>query len=210
MNEIFSFLILSVTLGISGAIQPGPLTALIVSQTLRYGVKEGIKTASAPLITDLPIIIVVIFILSRFSQSNLVIGMISILGSGYLAYLTYESFKAKELKVSVSEEKPRSFRKGVITNFLNPAPYLFWLTIGAAMIQRALIIGTWMLPAYLIISYAVFISTYAVIAYFVGRFRNALQSKMYILIVRGMGVILAIFSMIFLIRGLTLLKLFAW
>lgn len=206
MGEIFSFLTLSVTLGISGAIQPGPLTALIVSQTLRYGAKEGIKVAFAPLITDIPIIILVTFILSKISQSNTILGIISLLGSGYLIHLAYESFRVRILKISEDIEA-KSLRKGIITNFLNPAPYLFWLTIGAAMIQRALQIGSWMVIIYLVVSYSAFIGTYGVIAFFVGKFRNTLQSKIYILIVKGMGVALAIFAVLFLIRGLKLLEL---
>ena len=70
-------------MGISGAIYPGPLTALIVSQAIKYGPREGIKTSLAPLITDFPITIMVSLVLTRISQSNLVVGLISILGAGY-------------------------------------------------------------------------------------------------------------------------------
>lgn len=207
MGEIISFLILTATIGISGAIYPGPLTALIVSQAIKYGIREGIKTSFAPLITDFPIIIAVSLIISKISQSNSVIGVISILGGGYLLYLAYESFKAKALTISLKLEKPRSLRKGVITNFLNPAVYIFWLTIGPAMIQRAWLIAPWMVIIYMIVSYTFYISTYVAVAVLVGKFRNALQSKLYMLMVKGIGIVLAIFSISFLIRGLRLLQL---
>ena len=97
-SEIVSFLILAATIGITGALQPGPLLALIISQSARYGINEGIKVAFAPLITDAPIIIVVLFILSKIAQSNTVVGIISLLGSGYLAHLAYSSLTLKSVK----------------------------------------------------------------------------------------------------------------
>lgn len=207
MNEIFGFLAITVYLGISGSLQPGPLMALIISQTVRYGAKEGIKVAFAPLITDAPIIIVVLFILSKISQSDYVVGIISLLGFGYLAFLAYSSFKIQEVKISLEKVEPKSLKKGVITNFLNPNVYLFWLTLGAAMITRAIQISPLMPFVYLFVSYGVLICGNITIAFSVGKFRHLLQSKLYIWIIRGMGIVLAIFSISFLIRGLTLLKL---
>ena len=43
--------------GLSAGFSPGPLMALVISQTLKHGIREGAKVAVAPLITDLPIIL---------------------------------------------------------------------------------------------------------------------------------------------------------
>ena len=205
MDNVVSFLILTATIGITGALQPGPLQTLIISQTMKHGVKEGIKVSFAPLITDIPIIIVVLFVLSKIAQSNIVIGIISLLGFGYLAYLSYISIKLKEVKSSSENVKPQSLKKGVITNFLNPAVYLFWSTLGAAMISKAIQIAPIMPLVYLVLSYSVFICGNVLIAYLVGKFRNLLQSKMYIWIIKVTGLLLGLFSISFLIRGLNLL-----
>lgn len=55
MLEIFTFLISGIIFGLSAGISPGPLLALVISETLKFGRKEGIKVAIAPLITDIPI-----------------------------------------------------------------------------------------------------------------------------------------------------------
>ena len=39
--------------------------------------------------------------------------------------------------LNICQEKPQSLRKGVMVNFLNPHPYMFWLSIGAPLILRA-------------------------------------------------------------------------
>ncbi len=205
MEEIISFLALAATIGITGALQPGPLLALIISQSIRYGAKEGAKVAFAPLITDAPIIIVVLFILSKISQSNIIVGIISIFGSFYLAYLAYSNFRIKTVKVSLKNVAPQSLKKGIITNFLNPAVYIFWSTLGAAMISKAMQISPVMPFFYLIVSYGVFVSGNIAIAVMIGKSRDFLQSKWYIWIIRIMGVVLAVFSVMFFIRGIRLL-----
>ncbi len=49
------YLILTGTvLGITAGISPGPLLMLVISQTIRFGHREGIKVSLTPLITDAP------------------------------------------------------------------------------------------------------------------------------------------------------------
>jgi len=54
---MFIHLFTGLMLGLTAGVAPGPLLTLVVSQTLRYGVREGIKIAIAPIFTDLPIIL---------------------------------------------------------------------------------------------------------------------------------------------------------
>ncbi len=45
MVEGFEFLISGIILGLAAGTSPGPLLALVFSETLKYGKKEGIKIA---------------------------------------------------------------------------------------------------------------------------------------------------------------------
>jgi threonine/homoserine/homoserine lactone efflux protein len=53
------FLSAGITLGLSAGFSPGPLSTLVISHSLRYGTREGVKVAMAPFITDVPIVFVV-------------------------------------------------------------------------------------------------------------------------------------------------------
>ena len=207
MNSALDLLAVALTIGITGAVQPGPFTVLVISQSLRYGTREGLKIALAPLITDMPIIFTAIFILSKISNSNTIVGTISLLGAGYLAYLGYGSITSKALKISNETTEPQSLKKGIITNFLSPGPYLFWITIGAAMLTRAIQISVWMPAVFIVVLYATFVSCYMIMAFVVGKFRNFLESKLYVAFLRLMGLVLGTFSALFFIRGLKLLGL---
>jgi len=116
--------------GLTAGISPGPLLMLVITETLRHNKKEGIKIAVAPLITDLPIIIITTFIFSKISQYNILLSLISFLGGIYFTYLGYETLITKGLETEIQKLKPESLKKGITANFLNPNPYIFWLTVG--------------------------------------------------------------------------------
>ena len=120
MISELSFLISGMVLGIASSISPGPLLTLVISETLKYKAKEGIKVAIAPLITDGPIILFILLILNKLADFNFIIGTISVFGSLYLTYLAYQNFFIKKVKPQIKDIKSNSIRKGVITNFLNP------------------------------------------------------------------------------------------
>jgi hypothetical protein len=55
-NGMTHFLGIGIIFGLSAGLAPGPLLMLVISDTLRHGIKAGVKVALAPVITDLPII----------------------------------------------------------------------------------------------------------------------------------------------------------
>ena len=123
------YLITGITLGLSSGLSPGPLFALVLSETLNYGRKEGIKVAITPLITDIPIIIFSYFVIDLFANSQMVFGILSLGGGLFIGYLAYNMIREKEIDTS-TKVGAQSIRKGVLANILNPAPYIFWITIG--------------------------------------------------------------------------------
>src|SRR3989344_7632373 len=124
-----SFLFTGVLLGIAAGITPGPLFSLIIAETLKYNLKEGIRVAVAPLFTDIPVIFVSFFIVSLLLNINFLLGFISLSGALAIAYYGYETISIKDIKVDLKDIKPNAFRKGIITNYLNPHLYVFHFTV---------------------------------------------------------------------------------
>jgi threonine/homoserine/homoserine lactone efflux protein len=123
------YLITGITLGLSSGLSPGPLFVLVVSETLNYGRREGIKVAITPLITDIPIIVIAYFIIDLFANSDLVYGILSLGGGLFIAYLVYDILQPKDLD-TLDKHKAQSIRKGITANLLNPSPYIFWIMVG--------------------------------------------------------------------------------
>ena len=80
-------------------------------------------------------------------------------------------FKGTDLP-SVDTVPARSLQKGVIANFLNPSPYLFWISIGAPLIVNAWREGPIAAFSFIFIFYALLVGSKVAIALAVGKSRN--------------------------------------
>ena len=211
MVEALEFLISGVVFGLAAGIAPGPLLALVFSETLKHGKKEGVKVAISPLITDLPIIVFVLFMLSTLSsliECNFVIGVVSLFGACYLIYLGVENLRVKTDKFEVEPAKKDALKRGVIVNFLNPHPYLFWLSIGSPMIFESLDMHISATILFILGFYSLLIGSKTAIVLVVEKSTSFVKSKYYLYIVRALGITLILFALFFVRDGLELIGLF--
>jgi threonine/homoserine/homoserine lactone efflux protein len=194
-------------LGLASGFAPGPLLVLVVSETLRHDIRAGIKVAMAPLITDVPIIIISLLVLNRLAHFKTIVGGISILGGLFIFYLGYESIKTKGLEINLTPSISNSFKKGVITNALNPHPYIFYVTVGAPIIFKA-INQNFALAFLFIGSFLIFlVGSKVILAMVVERSRAFLKGPLYIWLMRILGALLLFFSIMLFREGLRLLGL---
>ena len=192
-------------LGLAAGFSPGPLQVLVISETLRHNIKAGIKVSIAPLITDVPIILISLLILSRLAGFQPVLGCISIFGGVFILYLSYESLKTKGVELNLSSASSNSFRKGVITNALNPHPYIFYTTVGAPIIFKSInqsILSTVLFVGSFLL---LLVGSKILLALVVERSRSFLQGAFYIWAMRTLGALLFFFSLILFRDGLRLI-----
>ncbi len=200
-ESTLQFLTAGFLLGISAGFSPGPLLTLVITQTLKHNKTEGIKVALSPLITDLPIILIAIFVFSGLSQFDLALALISFVGGGYIAYLGIESLKIKTLNTEIGDTKSKSMKKGIIANLLSPSPYLFWVTVGTPLLFKAFDISLLSSAMFLISFYVFLIGSKILIAIIVSRSKVFINQKLYVIIMRVLGIALLIFSIIFFYDG---------
>jgi len=195
----------ALTPGTTFAFLPSPLLALEVAETLKYGKAEGIKISIIPLLTDFPIIALSLFIMSWFSKLNIVFASISFLGFLYLTQIGIKGIITKEIKTDIKIEKPQSIKKGLITNFLNPNPYLFWFTVGTP----AIITGYNMKPFYAVIYILLFfiplIGFRILIAILVEKFSFLLSTKGYLIFSKILSSLLIALGLKLLYQGIRLI-----
>jgi len=160
--------------------------------------------ASAPVLTDVPIILLSVFILKKLSGFNFVLGSISILGAFFIAYLAYESFTIKSVELDIQNIKIQSLGKGIITNILSPHPYLFWITVGAPTILKAFRISPMSSLLFILGFYLFLVGSKIITALIVDKSKSFLQSNTYICIIRTSGFVLLVFSILFIREGLKL------
>lgn len=200
------YLSLGLFLGLSAGFSPGPLTTLVVSETLMHDIKAGIKVAMAPLITDLPIIVLSVFILSKLAGFQTILGGISFVGGVVLMVMGYNSLKLKKEALVMDPEKTRSLSKGIAVNFLSPHPYLFWLSVGAPLISKAENeTGHASAGMFLIGFYLMLIGAKVFLAVLSGRFKTFLKGDVYIFMMRFLGLLLCLLALFLFRDGLSLI-----
>jgi len=205
--DSFPFLFTGILFGLVAGISPGPLLALVIAETLTHSRKEGILVALAPLVTDLPILFISVFLLSKFSHSHFILGAISLMGALFIGYLAYESISVKAGRLNLQKIEPHSLRKGIIANFLSPHPYLFWIAVGAPMTLKACEVNLLSACLFILGFYLFLVGSKIFVAFVVDKSRDFLKSRAYIYTIRLLGVVLLIFAVLFLKDGFTLLGL---
>ena len=133
---MLAFLLQGFSLGLSAAASPGPFQAFLIGRTLKNGWKQTLPACLAPLISDGPIILVMVLLLT--SMPIAVLRMIQLAGGAYVLYLTWKSYQAyRDYQPSAApQETDQTLKQAVITNLLSPGPYVFWsMLAGPALVK---------------------------------------------------------------------------
>ncbi len=183
-----------IVLGLSMGFSPGPFLMLVISQSLTHGAREGIKVSMAPLITDLPIILLSIFLLSKVVDSVFFLFAISLAQGLFLSYLAWENFQTRSIPFECQSAIPHSVRRGVLVNFLNPNPYIFWFTVGSPMVLREWETSAVSSIGFLFSFYGCLVGAKCFIALLAGKSRQFLGGKIYRCLMRFLGILLLLFA----------------
>jgi len=125
------YIIQGIGYGFAAAVQPGPFQTYLISQTLSKGWKRTFPAVLAPLISDGPIIVLCLLVLSQvpaWLQRFLYIAGGSFIL--YLAYGAYRAWKNFDLNISSTElATHQGVLKAALVNLFNPNPYLYWTLV---------------------------------------------------------------------------------
>jgi threonine/homoserine/homoserine lactone efflux protein len=128
---MLAYLISGVTYGFAAAVSPGPLSMYLMSQAVSRGWRKALPVAFSPLITDGPVAVLVLALLSQVPTS--LVSYLRVLGGALILYLAYEAWKSwrrfdTEDSVAAATAS-NSLLKAVLINWLNPNLYIGWSVI---------------------------------------------------------------------------------
>lgn len=164
------YLIQGIGFGFAAASQPGPFQTFLISQALTRGWKRSLPGAFAPFLSDGPIILLSVLVLSQLP--DWVQRMLYIAGGLFVLYLAYGAYKSwRDFDNSLVLPIPANHQtifKAAMTNALSPGAYIFWMFVtGPILVQgwrEAPIHGIGFLSGF----YFAMISTLAVIIFIFG------------------------------------------
>jgi threonine/homoserine/homoserine lactone efflux protein len=177
-------LLLGVSLGWAAGISPGPLFALVVTTAIQKGTAAATRIAIAPLITDAPVVVLTVAVLSAVPER--VVRLLGVVGGVYLVWLGIQEITASRSKTTVLGEEHRAtdLWRGALTNVLNPQMWTFWIAVGAPIVASADSTGA--AAAFLAGFYALLVGSKVVLAVAIGASRERLLDARRI---RALGVL---------------------
>ncbi len=199
------FFTIGTVLGLSAGFAPGPLLTLVISETLQHDIKSGVKVALAPIITDLPIVFLTLFVLSKLSDFHTILGVITLMGGVFIAFMGYKSIGTKGVALTLQEVKSKSFTKGALANALSPHPYLFWFSIGAPTMTKAMSLNIGAPLAFIISFYGFLVGSKILMAILIGKSRSFLSGNGYKYSMHFLGMALFVLAIVLFHDGLKLL-----
>lgn len=106
---------------------------------MRAGWKRTLPSAFAPLLSDGPIIVLVLFVLTR--TPDYFLRGLRIAGGLFILYLAFRAFVQFRRQSDVQTVGPGFAHRGVltaaVTNLLNPNPYIFWSVVAGPILVAA-------------------------------------------------------------------------
>ena len=197
---------MGLSLGLVAGVSPGPLLTLVITSTLQRGFGAGFRVALAPLLTDIPIVLLALLVLRDLSPSWL--ALVTASGGCVVIYLGIDTLRSP-LPGPIDDPETggssKDLWRGAVVNLLNPHPWIFWVTVqGPLLIQgwrRAPVIGA----AFVFAFYAAIVGSKISIAWLVSKGRRNLDERWYRRVLTGCGLLLIGMGVFLLWQALALL-----
>lgn len=141
-----AYILQGLILGATAAAQPGPFQAFLLSLIARHGWRKALPAAFAPLLSDGPILLLVLLVLTRLPEWLL--SAVQVAGGVFLLYLAWGAwwdFRRALRHGGAPEEEAMEAQgsvaahvgKAAVMNALSPSPYLFWATVAGPILIEA-------------------------------------------------------------------------
>lgn len=170
-------LLQGVGLGFGAGTAFGALHNLLMSVTIHRGWRYGLLIVITPLLTDAPIILLMLFVLDRLPEgAQRIIPLLGGLFLLWLAWGAWQQFRSPpDLRAEEATDRNLSFAtliKGMAVNLLNPAPYIYWGTVGGALLREGFAVSVAHGIGFLIAFYVTFLGMMAAFVLLFDRLRH--------------------------------------
>ena len=213
MYTLQEMLLVAFAIGLTGALTPGPTLVATIRASVEYGWYAGpVIIAGHCLVEFIVFILILVGLITVAGQSSgfisafggvalVIFGIMTILGSRTMSLsgvLKEGVGGAGTSKGSAGDRGIRQvFLTGVLTSLANPFFWVWWLSIGSAMVVAGLEGGLILGAAFLVGHWVADIAWYTVVSVTIHQGRTLLSDTWYRAINTLCGVFMAIFGIWF-------------
>jgi threonine/homoserine/homoserine lactone efflux protein len=187
----------SFLVGLTGALMPGPLLALTISQSARYGFRAGPLIVLGHAILELSLVAALVLGLSRFFSNELFLSSVGLAGGAVLIFMGFTTVR-QGLHKTVLPIQAADVRQGgtlvfsgIVVSVSNPYWIVWWATIGITYLLWSSKLGFAGLAAFFTSHITSDLVWYSLVAFIVVKGRKIISDTVYrwFLIVCGLALI---------------------
>jgi len=196
----------SFILALSGALMPGPLLTVTISESSRRGAVTGPLMIFGHGILELALIGALLSGLAPFLVRDDVFIFISLTGGAVLLWMgitMLRSLPTLNLEYNAPSDKPRNLvLVGIILSVANPYWLIWWASIGLGYIMHSLKFGLLGVASFFLGHILADLAWYALVSFGIARGRHLLGNDLYRKLIGGCALFLIFFSCWFFYNGL--------
>lgn len=201
MLTLFTIFVSSFMIALTGAMMPGTLLTVTISESSRRGMMAGPLLIVGHSILELGLLIALLLGLAPWFEKDGFFIIISLVGGGFLLWMAVGMFRAlPSLTISWdTQETQRSnlILTGALMSVANPYWILWWATIGIGYIIRSKQYGLWGLLFFFTGHILADFAWYAMISIAVGKGRKFFSNRIYRGVIGACATVLVIFACLF-------------
>ncbi len=201
---MFHVLLTGILLGLASGLAPGPLQALVISQSAQYGWRRGTLVAFAPIITDALIVAATVWLFSHVPPW--VLHGMTVLGAfmiGYIALDTWRAARKQNQDNLALAVNTKGLWHAVMVNIINPHAWLFWVVVGSPITVRYANVSFWYAALFILSFYIFLVGIKVVLAVGIDRGLSLTGGKGRIWTLRITALALVILALVMAITGIT-------
>lgn len=210
MLELTLIFTTALIIGFSGALMPGPLTAVTVEHALRRGFPAAPLATLGHALLEAVMVILLIVGLGEYLALPNITAVIGVAGGLVLAWMGWGMIRSAagatlSLDTSSSGETGSTFWSGLIATASNPYWFLWWATVGAGYVALSRNHG---IPGVLLFFSGHILADFlwlSILAAALVSGKRWLTDGIYKWIVFGLGIFICVFSLYFFWSGLQII-----
>ncbi len=202
MYNIFQMLFLGFVIGLTGALAPGPTLVATINASVNGDWMTGLKVSLGHAIVELFIVILILFGLATVALPyTSVIAGIGGIALVVFGALTLAGGRKATLRATPIQPVANPYLAGLVTSAANPYFWIWWLSVGSAMVIAGLEGGLVLAGAFMIGHWTADAVWYTLVSSGVSRGRTFLSDPAYQKIMIFCGIFLILYGIYYLSRS---------
>ena len=202
MLDTFQTFLLAFVIGLTGALAPGPTLVATINASIAGGWTMGPRVTLGHMLSELIIVILIIAGLAtvalRYTTEVAVIGGIALILFGIFTIAGSRQVSFAKVNPDSSIAKNPYFA-GFMTSVANPYFWIWWLTVGGAMVIAGLAGGIFLACVFMAGHWCADLGWYTVVSTGIAKGKTILSDTAYQRIMLACGLFLMVFGAYYLV-----------